>query len=70
MLNIRSIAIIAAFAVAVPLALAVPATAVPATAELSRAASSAAPDYCLAQCHDILPPGEAGNATAAQIIAN
>jgi acyl-homoserine lactone acylase PvdQ len=30
----------------------------------------AAPDYCLSQCNDILPPGENGTATAAQIVAN
>jgi acyl-homoserine lactone acylase PvdQ len=34
------------------------------------AASGAAPDYCLSQCNDILPPGENGTATAAQILAN
>src|SRR3954462_13582151 len=27
-------------------------------------------DYCLGQCNDILPPGESGNATLAQILAN
>ncbi|HET6633820.1 MAG TPA: penicillin acylase family protein, partial [Streptomyces sp.] len=32
--------------------------------------SAAAPDYCRGQCHDILPPGENGTATAAQIILN
>ena len=27
-------------------------------------------DYCLAQCNDILPPGENGNATLADILAS
>jgi acyl-homoserine lactone acylase PvdQ len=27
-------------------------------------------DYCLGQCHDILPPGENGNATLVDILAN
>ncbi len=34
------------------------------------AASSTAPDYCQGQCRDILPPGENGNATLADILAN
>lgn len=34
------------------------------------AASGQAPDYCRGQCHDVLPPGENGSATAAQIILN
>src|SRR5437879_199251 len=34
------------------------------------AASGAAPDYCQGRCHDVLPPGENGNATLADIIAN
>ncbi|HEY0497506.1 MAG TPA: penicillin acylase family protein [Kutzneria sp.] len=43
------------------------------TSLLSAAPASAAPannDYCLGQCNDILPPGESGNATLAQILAN
>src|SRR3981081_4669065 len=43
------------------------------TTLLSAAPASAAPannDYCLGQCNDILPPGESGNATLAQILAN
>jgi acyl-homoserine lactone acylase PvdQ len=35
---------------------------------LARAATST--DYCAAQCADILPPGENGNATFADILAN
>ncbi|MGF1427639.1 penicillin acylase family protein [Kitasatospora sp. LaBMicrA B282] len=31
---------------------------------------AAAPDYCAGQCNDILPPGENGNATLADILAN
>jgi hypothetical protein len=34
------------------------------------AAAIAPDDYCLAQCNDILPPGQNGNATLAQILAN
>ena len=26
-------------------------------------------DFCVGQCHDILPPGENGNATLAEILA-
>ncbi|MFJ2394336.1 penicillin acylase family protein [Streptomyces sp. NPDC087843] len=33
-------------------------------------AASAANDYCGGQCSDILPPGENGNATLAQILVN
>src|SRR5919197_507399 len=35
-----------------------------------RSTADAAPDYCRGQCHDVLPPGENGNATLADIIAN
>lgn len=34
------------------------------------AASIAGNDYCLAQCNDILPPGQNGNATLAEILAH
>ncbi len=34
------------------------------------AAASATTDYCQSQCDDILPPGENGNATLADILAN
>ncbi|GAA1983783.1 penicillin acylase family protein [Catenulispora subtropica] len=46
-------------------------SAVTASARSVRAASvpaSGAPDYCLGQCNDILPPGENGAATLAQIL--
>ncbi|WP_435155896.1 penicillin acylase family protein [Amycolatopsis sacchari] len=33
-------------------------------------AEAATTDYCGNQCHDILPPGENGNATLAEILAN
>ncbi len=36
----------------------------------SAAAADSATDYCLGQCNDILPPGENGNATLADILAN
>src|ERR1700742_1546391 len=43
------------------------------TTLLSAAPATAAPannDYCLGQCNDILPPGENGNATLADILGN
>ncbi|MBP2340695.1 acyl-homoserine lactone acylase PvdQ [Saccharothrix coeruleofusca] len=42
---------------------------VPARAEPT-AAAFAADDFCLGQCHDIVPPGQNGNATLAQILAH
>ncbi|GAA0619495.1 penicillin acylase family protein [Kutzneria viridogrisea] len=44
----------------------------PASAEAPqpRSASYASNDYCLGQCDDVLPPGENGNATLADILAN
>jgi len=33
-------------------------------------AAAAADDYCGGQCNDILPPGENGNATLAEILAH
>lgn len=50
------------------LAVAAPATGAP--QERPPAASEEVTDYCAGQCHDILPPGENGSATAAQIILN
>ncbi|MEU5694844.1 penicillin acylase family protein [Actinosynnema sp. NPDC020468] len=43
------------------------ATAAPAA---PRATTFAADDYCLGQCHDIVPPGQNGNATLADILAH
>jgi len=40
------------------------------TAPAATASTPAAADYCGGQCSDILPPGENGNATLAQILAN
>ncbi|GAB2749301.1 penicillin acylase family protein [Streptomyces bullii] len=43
----------------------------PATAaEPARAGATAAADHCGGQCSDILPPGQNGNATLAQILLN
>jgi acyl-homoserine lactone acylase PvdQ len=53
-------------AVAAALLAAVPG-AVTAEAATGRAAAN---DYCAGQCNDILPPGENGNATLADILAN
>jgi hypothetical protein len=36
----------------------------------TKAAATAANDYCGGQCSDILPPGQNGNATLAQILLN
>ncbi|MFF9284191.1 penicillin acylase family protein [Streptomyces griseosporeus] len=40
------------------------------TTAVSAAAETAANDHCGGQCSDILPPGENGNATLAQILLN
>ncbi|AWT42181.1 MULTISPECIES: penicillin acylase family protein [Streptomyces] len=40
------------------------------TTAVSAAAETAANDHCDGQCSDILPPGENGNATLAQILLN
>ncbi|MGW7525075.1 penicillin acylase family protein [Streptomyces sp. NPDC054783] len=42
----------------------------PLTQTASAAAATASNDYCGGQCSDILPPGENGNATLAQILLN
>ena len=48
----------------------VTATLVLAPAPASAASAyQASNDYCLGQCNDILPPGENGNATLAEILA-
>ncbi|SFR28925.1 Acyl-homoserine lactone (AHL) acylase PvdQ [Lentzea waywayandensis] len=41
-----------------------------AQAEEPRAAAFAADDYCLGQCSDIVPPGNNGNATLAEILTH
>ncbi|WP_369184694.1 penicillin acylase family protein [Streptomyces sp. Y1] len=56
---------------AAALAAALFATAAPtAAAAPSATTTTAAPDYCAARCADILPPGENGNATLAEILLN
>jgi acyl-homoserine lactone acylase PvdQ len=42
----------------------------PTSAAVETAAVAAATDYCLEQCSDILPPGQNGNATLAEILAH
>ena len=64
-MSVRARSLAALAAIAVVTALAVPATAAPASVG---AGSAAASDYCLHQCNDVLPPGENGAATAAQIL--
>jgi acyl-homoserine lactone acylase PvdQ len=66
LIRARSLAALTALAVGTALAVAVPAA--PASANLHAAATDVSPDYCLGQCNDILPPGENGNATLAQIL--
>lgn len=39
----------------------------PGTAQSAPPANSAPPDYCGEQCHEILPPGQNGNATLAEL---
>ncbi|WP_424705493.1 penicillin acylase family protein [Kitasatospora acidiphila] len=45
-------------------------TAQAATGHATTGRAAAANDYCAGQCNDILPPGENGNATLADILAN
>ncbi|MFI9364349.1 penicillin acylase family protein [Kitasatospora sp. NPDC053057] len=42
----------------------------PATTATASPTATAAPDYCGGRCTDILPPGENGNATLAEILLN
>ncbi|WBP90273.1 penicillin acylase family protein [Kitasatospora cathayae] len=42
----------------------------PAAATATATTTAAAPDYCGGRCTDILPPGENGNATLAEILLN
>jgi acyl-homoserine lactone acylase PvdQ len=52
------------------LALVAAATQVPAVATAAAPAALPGNDYCASQCNDILPAGENGNATVADILAN
>ncbi|MFH9349496.1 penicillin acylase family protein [Kitasatospora sp. NPDC017646] len=63
---LRSAAVALASALFVTAALTAPATATATTTT----ATAAAPDYCGGRCTDILPPGENGNATLAEILLN
>lgn len=56
----RAVSLLAALSAAVAFGVSTPAT----------ATATAANDYCAGQCADILPPGENGNATLADILAN
>ncbi|MER7667417.1 penicillin acylase family protein [Kitasatospora sp. NPDC096128] len=68
---LRSAAVALASALFVTAALTAPATASPTpTPTPTRAPTAAAPDYCGGRCTDILPPGENGNATLAEILLN
>ncbi|MBD0688867.1 penicillin acylase family protein [Streptomyces sp. CBMA123] len=57
-------------AAAVALAAALFVTAALTTPTTATASPAAAPDYCGGRCTDILPPGENGNATLAEILLN
>src|SRR3954454_14177946 len=56
--------------VATVLALVAVGVAVPASPAAAASAYQTSNDYCLGQCDDILPPGENGNATLAEILAS
>ncbi|WP_371478609.1 penicillin acylase family protein [Kitasatospora sp. NBC_00315] len=60
-LRLRAAALLAVAATVVALA---------APAPTAGAAAAPAPDYCGGRCNDILPPGENGNATLADILGN
>ncbi|MEC3974526.1 penicillin acylase family protein, partial [Amycolatopsis sp. H20-H5] len=62
--GIRALTALAAMAVVAGVTQGAPATAKPAAAALP------GNDYCAAQCGDILPPGQNGNATLADILAH
>lgn len=57
----RSLAVVALLATAVT---------VPAAEASPRPTAFTPDDYCLGQCHDVLPPGQNGNATLAEILAH
>jgi acyl-homoserine lactone acylase PvdQ len=61
-------ALVVGGALAVPAVTASAASAGAARAKAATISASGAADYCLGQCNDILPPGENGSATAAQIL--
>ncbi len=65
----RLAAIISTTALAAGLATALPAQAAP-EPEAPAPAVAPAGDFCVGQCSDILPPGQNGNATLAQILAH
>ncbi|KAA2252147.1 penicillin acylase family protein [Solihabitans fulvus] len=66
-----TVALLVAVATSSALAVtATPATAAATQPPVSRAAAFSAGDYCLGQCGDVLPPGQNGNATLAEILAN
>ncbi|MFI9158121.1 penicillin acylase family protein [Kitasatospora aureofaciens] len=64
--RLRSAAVALASALFVTAALTAPATA----GATPSPTAAAAPDYCGGRCTDILPPGENGNATLAEILLN
>ena len=61
-------ALIVGGALAVPAVTASAASGGAVKATAATVSASGAADYCLGQCNDILPPGENGNATTAQIL--
>ncbi|NUT47449.1 MAG: penicillin acylase family protein [Saccharothrix sp.] len=63
----RSLAVVALLAAA---ALTVPTTAQATAPTEVRTAAFTPDDHCLGQCHDVLPPGQNGNATLADILAH
>ncbi|MEZ0114718.1 acyl-homoserine lactone acylase PvdQ [Catenulispora sp. EB89] len=61
-------ALVVGGALAVPAVTASAASAGAVRAKAATVSASGAADYCLGQCNDILPPGENGSATTAQIL--
>ncbi|MDQ2584577.1 penicillin acylase family protein [Saccharothrix yanglingensis] len=62
--SIAAVVLLAATAVTVP------ATATAAPPPEPRSSAFAPDDHCLGQCHDVLPPGQNGNATLTDILAH
>lgn len=65
--SLAVVSLLAAASLTVPPSAAAPA---PARAEVVRTTSFTPDDHCLGQCHDVLPPGQNGHATLADILAH
>ncbi|KOX21340.1 penicillin acylase [Saccharothrix sp. NRRL B-16348] len=65
--SLAVVALLATAAITVPATAPAPAAAAPAEV---RTTAFTPDDHCLGQCHDVLPPGQNGNATLAEILAH